>query len=564
MNDRRMMMLDVASFAALRAELLRTLGPAVARGVFMRIGFISGRRDAELLKERISASDPILFGPRFHGLAGIVQVEQVSVTRDAAGGHHADYIWHHCAEDDAHISSYGIGTEPSCWMEVGYASGFVSCMTGIPHLFRELSCRSMGRDVCHVLQKPAAAWTDADEELACLGMIGGHSRGIELQPRQAPVESPEPALDRGLPEYGPSVRILGESPALRASLHALRRVAPTNASVLICGESGVGKELFARTLHQLSRRAQGPFVAVNCAAIPESLLESELFGVERGAFTGAVQRRAGRFERARGGTLFLDEIGTLNPVSQAKLLRALQECEIERVGGTQAIRTDVRIVAATNADLRSAVASGQFRDDLFFRLNVFPIKLPPLRERRDDIRLLLGEFLRRYNAAHGKAVRGFTVQASQALLHYDYPGNVRELQNLVERAVILAEADVIDVAHLFSPGEGAPMTFYGLGGDGKLSEEGASPAPAVQSQATLVQQIAGTVFANNGAAGPLRLQEFEKDLASELIHKALAQARGNVSMAARMLGMKRHQLEYRLKTGTARGPGRRARHGGPG
>jgi two-component system, NtrC family, response regulator HydG len=284
-----------------------------------------------------------------------------------------------------------------------------------------------------------------------------------------------------------------------------------------------------------------------------SLLEAELFGVERGAFTGAVQSRVGRFERACGGTLFLDEVGTLNPVAQAKLLRALQEREIERVGGSKAISTDVRIVAATNVDLRAAVDAGAFREDLFFRLNVFPLHLPPLRERRDDIRSLMSRFLQHYNTTHGKQVRGFTLRATQALVNYDYPGNIRELQNLIERAVILADADCIDIAHLFISGESITSPLYSPGLNGKLSRRGVVELPRATGEggASLAGQIAEAVFEHGSVAEPLHLPQFEHELVSQLIQRALAKANGNVSAAARLLGMNRYQLEYRLKRGSS-------------
>jgi two-component system, NtrC family, response regulator HydG len=554
MNDRRMVMLDIASFGAMRAALIRAVGEESARKILMRIGFASGTRDADLLRERWPEefSQRARLGPQFHGIAGIVQVETLQVVRDpATGGHYGDYIWRHSAEDDVHINQHGIGTEAACWMEIGYASGFITRMSGIPHLFREISCRSMGSEVCRVLEKPAAAWTDAEEELEWLGLSKEASPATSTQCDMRAIAPLSPRLADTASEASKGEKIVGESPALKASLHALKRAAPTNVSVLVYGESGVGKELFARTLHRLSKRAKGAFVAVNCAAIPDTLLEAELFGVERGAFTGAVQSRPGRFERAHGGTLFLDEIGTLNPVAQAKLLRALQECEIERVGGTKSIKTDVRIVTATNIDLRAAVDRGEFREDLFFRLNVFPIHLPPLRERRDDIRLLMSEFLRRYNVAHDKNVRGFTLRATQALLNYGFPGNIRELQNLIERAVILAEGDRIDIAHLFTSRESITAPLYSPGPNGKLIQRGVAELPDFRSEGghSMAAQIAEALFEHSGTAQPLSLPQFEDELVTQLIQKALVKANGNVSAAARLLGMNRYQLEYRLKRG---------------
>jgi DNA-binding NtrC family response regulator len=242
--------------------------------------------------------------------------------------------------------------------------------------------------------------------------------------------------------------IVGEDPALRQVSISLQRAAGTDATVLLQGESGTGKELFARALHALSARANGPFVAINCAAIPDTLLESELFGYEKGAFTGAVARKLGRFEMAHHGTLFLDEIGDLPLGLQAKILRALEERRFERVGGTTSLHIDVRIVAATNKDLKAAIAARQFREDLFFRLSVFPITIPPLRERRDDIAMLARHFVERFCKELKKKPATLSPQALQELQAYPWPGNVRELQNCIERALILADGDTIQPRNL--------------------------------------------------------------------------------------------------------------------
>jgi DNA-binding NtrC family response regulator len=256
----------------------------------------------------------------------------------------------------------------------------------------------------------------------------------------------ELASRRGLPE------IVGDAPALKQVTLALQRAAGSGATVLLEGESGTGKELFARALHALGPRANGPFIAVNCAAIPEGLLESELFGHEKGAFTGAVGRRAGKFELADGGTLFLDEIGDLSLPLQAKILRGLELHEFERVGGTATVRVDVRVVAATNRNLRAAVAARRFREDLFFRLAVFPVAIPPLRERREDIILLARHFVSRFCREMSKPLMTLSDAAQEGLQAYSWPGNVRELQNCIERAVILAEGNLIHAHHLHLEG----------------------------------------------------------------------------------------------------------------
>ncbi len=256
------------------------------------------------------------------------------------------------------------------------------------------------------------------------------------------------SLQRRLDELSGAGQLIGTSPAIRAVMELVRRVAPTAATVLIQGESGTGKELVARALHDLSGRRGRPFVRVNCAALPEPLLESELFGYERGAFTGAVSRKEGRFQLADGGTLLLDEVGDLSPLTQSKLLRVLQEGEFEPLGGTRTLRVDVRVLAATNQDLGQLVKDRRFREDLYYRLNVIVIQLPPLRERREDIPLLAQHFLRRFAAKNHREIDGFTEAALARLVDYPWPGNVRELEHAVERAVILARGRLLDVADL--------------------------------------------------------------------------------------------------------------------
>ena len=237
--------------------------------------------------------------------------------------------------------------------------------------------------------------------------------------------------------------IVGSSEPLRRVLSQVAKVAPTDSTVLILGETGTGKELIARAIHKRSNRSGRAFIRVNCAAIPPSLIASELFGHEKGAFTGATQRRVGRFESADSGTIFLDEVGDLPPETQIALLRVLQEREFERVGGSQTVPVDVRVLAATNADLSAAVAEGTFRQDLFYRLNVFPIRIPALRERADDIPLLVEYLIDRYAQAAGKKIKNINKGTLDLFQNYDWPGNVRELQNVIERAVILSDGDTL-------------------------------------------------------------------------------------------------------------------------
>src|SRR5438876_1518001 len=256
------------------------------------------------------------------------------------------------------------------------------------------------------------------------------------------------ALQQRLDDLLQQGAVIGSSPAFRRMMTLLEQVAGSSATVLVQGESGTGKELVARTIHARSARSRGPFVAVNCAALPETLLESELFGYEKGAFTGAAGRKEGRFELADGGTLFLDEVADLAPVTQPKILRVLQEGEFERVGGTKTLRVDVRVVTATNQDLAVLVREKRFREDLYYRLNVITVTAPPLRERREDVAVLAQHFLRVYAAKNNRHLDGFTDAALACLEGYSWPGNVRELENVVERAVVLARGTAVEAGHL--------------------------------------------------------------------------------------------------------------------
>jgi len=306
--------------------------------------------------------------------------------------------------------------------------------------------------------------------------------------------------------------IIGTSPALKTVLSRISKVAPSDSTVLITGETGTGKELVARAIHRRSARGPRPFVSVNCAAIPRDLIASELFGHEKGAFTGAAQQRLGRFELANGGTLFLDEVGELPAETQIALLRVLQEHEFERVGGNRRIRADVRVIAATNRDLQAAIGTGSFRSDLFYRLNVFPIEIPSLRERREDIPLLVEYFIDRYARKAGKDIRGVNKKTLQLLQSYPWPGNIRELQNVIERSVILCETEVFSIDENWLP-QSATLTL--------------EPKHQVEL--------------------PRRLLVQEKDM----IEAALKETRGRVSGptgAAAKLGVPRSTLESKIRS----------------
>jgi two-component system, NtrC family, response regulator HydG len=539
MNDQRMLLWHSSAMGHLRRELIDTLGTDRARGLLTRAGYVAGARDAQLVRERWpdgDAASVFMAGTRLHALEGAVKVTPLNFDFDIdRGTYEGEFLWEHSSEDDEHISAYGLGTEPACWSQIGYATGYVTSLFGQLVVFREVECRSMGASVCRVVGRHAAAWSDVTEDLRYLQARDFRSLA-EAAPASAavvPGVMQPPAADGG-----DRHEIVGASSAFNSACHQLARVARSQATVLFTGESGVGKEAFARRLHRISARADKPFLAVNCAAIPETLIESELFGVERGAFTGASSSRPGRFERADGGTLFLDEIGTLSLVSQGKLLRALQEAEVERVGGTRTLHVDVRVVAATNVDLQTEVRAGRFREDLFYRLNVFPIHLPPLRERRDDIPLLMNHFLRRESLRHGRQLTGFTTRAVRAMLHYAFPGNIRELQNLIERGVISAEDGApIDVAHMFRREQLSEETLLAIGAQGTLSAK--PQAGQGQLLDVLRQQL--------GESQALSLPALEH----QLLQETVAAANGNLAAAARQLGITRAQLAYRLERAEA-------------
>ena len=276
--------------------------------------------------------------------------------------------------------------------------------------------------------------------MASVAVIMGDSKQSEERLKRESIAMRE-EIDKG----SMCEEMVGNSGALRKVLSSVSKVAPADATVLITGETGTGKELVARAIHRLSRRSSRAFVVVNCAAIPRGLIASELFGHEKGSFTGALQRRLGRFELAEGGTIFLDEVGELPAETQVALLRVLQEHEFERVGGTRSIQTNVRVIAATNRNLGAAITAGTFRSDLFYRLNVFPIDMPPLRERREDIPLLVEYFVDHYARKVGKKIRGITKESLDLLRSYSWPGNIRELQNVIERSVIICETENISV-----------------------------------------------------------------------------------------------------------------------
>jgi Nif-specific regulatory protein len=357
--------------------------------------------------------------------------------------------------------------------------------------------------------KVARQVQDLDRELAMLSSIAEllakavHSRALEEENRRL-----RQIIGR---TRTPSIDIIGHSGVMQALFGLIAQVADSNATVLIHGETGTGKELVARAIHRNSPRLRGPLVQVNCAAIPDTLIESELFGHERGAFTGAVQQRRGRFEEAHGGTIFLDEVGELSASAQAKLLRVLQEKQFQPLGSTRVVKVDVRIIAATNRNLEQDIATGRFRADLFYRLNVFPLHVPPLRDRGSDILLLAEHFLQKYGVEMGKPARKLSPAVCDALLAYAWPGNVRELENSMERAVLLAGGDTVETAHL---------------------------PPALQAKA----RVSDRAEAGVGKWGSVR-----ENQERALIIGALKETGGNQTRAAKILGTTKRIIQYRIQ-----------------
>jgi DNA-binding NtrC family response regulator len=458
LHEQRVVILSAAAMGMLRKELASTFGMETARRLLMRFGYADGYHDAVSLRDQSKWQDPVeglRAGATLHTLEGIVHARLTQVEYDeASGAFSASAEWHRSYEAEQHVHHYGRSEFPVCWSLVGYISGYASACTGREVYFQETSCAGQGAAHCAVMGRDAESWGTALEQLRL--DFQGADLGKEVERVRAAVQRQakelarrERLLDRRERElnvlrervaaHAAAKRFVAAGPAMTEVLELAARVAPIDTTVLVYGESGTGKEFIVRMIHDQSPRASAPFVSVNCAALTETLLESELFGHVRGAFTGAVRDKAGLFEVAGKGTLFLDEIGEVAPTVQAKLLRALQEREIRRVGGERTIKVHARVVAATNRDLKAAVAAGTFREDLYFRLASFVIAVPPLRERREDIPALVHEFLKRASHRVDKDVTGVSPEAMTALMDYAWPGNVRELEHAIERAVILAD-----------------------------------------------------------------------------------------------------------------------------
>lgn len=525
-GERCVLLTDIA-VGALREQMINLLGWNTARQVFWNLGFAEGLRcaaSAKALRPGTSYFDAFAVGPQAHALTGFGWTEILELCADqGAGTFEGHFLVHDSFEAGTHLAKIGVSTDPVCWLQTGFASGFATAFAGQPIIMREMECAGRGDVACVLHAKPSSEWDRLDD-----------------------LEKVATPLDLSAAGRFTGEVVIGVSTGFLTAKTMIERTAASDATLLFMGETGVGKEVLAKLAHRLSRRGEQPFVALNCAAIPEGLIESELFGVAKGAYTGAVAARPGRFELANGGTLFLDEIATLSPLAQSKILRAIQEGEFERVGDTRTTRVDVRLIAASNIELTEAVRAGTFRADLFYRISTLPVRVPPLRQRREDIPVLLEHFRLRYVQRHNRTVSGFTARAINALLVYDFPGNVRELERMVERAVLLADdGRAIDLRHLFLETDNLELNpALGVTSDGRIGAVDNADDPE-----GLVRQVLDQIVTGGGT-----LLEME----GLVIREALGACGGNVARAARTLGMTRRQLALRLEKMEA--PGQAPQH----
>ena len=512
----RALLLDAVAMGLLRKYLVENFGLTAARTVLTQFGFAQGWRMAEALKAEFkwdSEADWRQAGTRIHALEGLFRIESGGsdpVSREGlvlAGSYEAEQ----------HLLHFGRADAPMCWTICGLISGYISRTAGQEIYVLEDRCVGKGDAGCHLLGRTREAWGDerADELRFyepnrlkdCLD-VSLHRVTETLKAAERKLRERHRALVSVAPELDLPLGSVARSPEMRKVVDLARRVAKVDSTVLITGESGTGKERIARFIHDESTRATGPFIAVNCGAITETLLESELFGHARGAFTGATSDRPGLFEAANRGTLLLDEIGEVSPGMQVKLLRALQEREIRRVGENRARAIDVRVLAATNRDLAQGVAGGAFRQDLYYRIRVIELHVPPLRERRDDILPLARVLLAGSALWMKRKITGLAPAAADQLLRYDWPGNVRELENTMERAIALALGSRVELED--------------------LPEE--------------IRQAAPKPLALEGAVRPL------EQIEQEYILAALALNHGNQTHTARQLKIGAATLYRKLKS----------------
>lgn len=532
LGQQRMLLLHTSAFGVLRSELINSFGNKYAKSLLMKMGYEAGHADATLsqsIRSGESAMDLFMSGPQLHSLEGMVSVKPVEINLDSAS-FYGEFIWENSFEASEHVRLYGIVKESVCWQLLGYADGFTSKLFEQPIHYKEVECVGRGDKHCRIIGKPLADWNeDEQQEMAySLQSLASKLKHLEEEVSDLRIEKQTSVS---------SQNIIADSSSIREIINLLNKAADTNVTVLMLGETGVGKEVFSQYLHKIGARKNNKFIAVNCASIPKDLVESELFGVDKGAFTGADKARKGRFERANGGTLFLDELGELNVESQAKLLRVIQTGELERVGGTEVIPVDVRIIAATNSNLLEAVQSGDFRADLYYRLNVFPISIPPLRERLADIPGLVKKFIQKFNEKHGKSVTSITDNTLHRFNLYSWPGNIRELENIIERGVILTDKN----AKIES-------TLICIGMPNLSSQsENINPQGLIENNDEDKQEFFDQPSYKNMCLQAISSGLSLNDLEDDLLKLALEKSGGNIEKTARLLQITGPQCRYRMK-----------------
>ena len=446
LHGREVVLHSLHAFAQFRKDLTDATGISNARNILTRFGYFQGQADASVLMNDFkwdSKEELIRAGCKLHSLEGIARDIVHSLEYDESSGKfNMELSWFDSKEAQEHLYASGKSQHPVCWILAGYFSGFVTLSLGTDVYFIEQSCKAQGKNVCQAVGKDAASW--GDEIKPYLGYFKLHDIKLKIEKLSQQLKEKSVLLKK----YEKEIEALGtavkpsfieiHSKAYRHVLLIANKVAPFDSTVLITGETGSGKEVLAKYIHKLSARAKEQFVAVNCGALPESLLESELFGHKAGAFTGATKDRTGLFESADKGTVFLDEIGDISPGMQLKILRVLQEREIMRVGESTTRKVDIRVIAATNKDLHELIRQGKFREDLFYRLSVMELTVPPLRDRKEDIVPLVRFFVDRVSKKLHMPQLHIDASCIDYLQDYDWPGNVRELENLIERAAILS------------------------------------------------------------------------------------------------------------------------------
>lgn len=451
-HGRRLVLHDMHAFAQFRKDLVDMIGFHEARKILTRFGFFWGQADAAALKRVFKWEDLMELlkaGPRLHTLQGVVKSVIKKLDFDQQSGKfEAELLWYNSGEADEHLATIGKAQKPVCWMLAGYASGFASYCTSKEIYFVEQKCRAKGDMICSAIGRDKDSWGDELQNSIIPHFqsedIKGKIQELTEQLRRDTIELAAQRRQLGLPDKPARLRAAEvRSKSFQSVLELAARASIFDSSILITGETGTGKEVLARYIHNNSPRSKKTFLGVNCGALPETLLESELFGHKAGAFTGAIKDRVGLFEQAEKGTVFLDEVTEISTNMQVKLLRAIQEREIIRVGESTPHKIDVRIIAASNQDITEAIHSGRFREDLYYRLAVIEMQVPPLRNRREDILPLARHFVNEFSEK--MKISNLVLDASclDYLLDYPWPGNVRELENAIERAAVFSKDGII-------------------------------------------------------------------------------------------------------------------------